>query len=79
MQVIRSFSDGNIFQGSGLMKTPCFNCKDRSLNCHSTCEKYTEYRRAIKEINVAIRMESKLNDNVVKARNRFTGYTVKER
>ena len=25
------------------MSSPCYNCPDRSLECHSTCEKYQAY------------------------------------
>lgn len=25
-------------------KPPCKDCKDRSVGCHGTCEKYKEYR-----------------------------------
>ena len=24
-------------------KSPCLNCKDRVVGCHSTCEKYKEF------------------------------------
>lgn len=37
-------------------KSPCYNCKDRKLHCHSICEKYkvyeeehAEYRRQLEE------------------------------
>ena len=26
------------------MITPCMNCKERKINCHSDCKKYLEYR-----------------------------------
>lgn len=26
------------------MKAPCKGCQDRHLNCHSTCEKYLEFK-----------------------------------
>jgi len=29
------------------MKAPCKGCGERQLHCHSKCEKYLEYRRAL--------------------------------
>lgn len=29
------------------MKAPCFNCEKRSVTCHSTCERYKEYKNAV--------------------------------
>ena len=25
------------------MKSPCLNCEERKLKCHTTCEKYKEF------------------------------------
>ena len=25
------------------MKAPCLNCEDRTITCHSECEKYKDY------------------------------------
>lgn len=33
------------------MKGPCFNCQDRRPGCHGSCEKYQEFRAAIKKAN----------------------------
>ena len=46
------------------MKKYCLDCKERSYNCHSCCEKYQEY---LKELN-KIKNEIK-KDNITK-RNR---------
>ena len=27
------------------MKAPCKDCPDRQVNCHSTCEKYIEFKK----------------------------------
>lgn len=27
------------------IQTPCKNCIDRELNCHSKCQKYLEYKK----------------------------------
>lgn len=27
------------------MKIPCYNCPDRSIGCHSACDKYLAFRR----------------------------------
>ena len=26
-------------------KSPCLNCPDRTIGCHSTCEKYIEFQK----------------------------------
>lgn len=41
------------------MKSPCFNCIDRKISCHATCEKYLKYKKKNKELNDKIR---KLNN-----------------
>ena len=35
------------------MKAPCKDCSKRSLNCHSVCEEYFQYRREIMKVSVA--------------------------
>lgn len=27
------------------MKSPCYECEDRVLGCHSSCEKYADFRK----------------------------------
>lgn len=34
-------------------KAPCYQCPDRQLGCHGTCEKYLEYKRTMQEIDDA--------------------------
>lgn len=34
--------------------SPCMNCKEREVNCHSNCVKYKEYREKIKKKNKRI-------------------------
>lgn len=31
--------------------SPCKSCKDRVLHCHSKCDKYSNYRKMLDEIN----------------------------
>ena len=31
--------------------TPCQDCKDRHVGCHSTCKRYEEYRTKLDEYN----------------------------
>lgn len=31
-----------------MIKVPCYKCDLRKLHCHSTCEQYKEYVKAIK-------------------------------
>lgn len=40
-------------------KSPCFECEDRVLGCHSTCERYHEFR---KQADAAIREKLKWID-----------------
>jgi len=35
-------------------KAPCLNCIDRKQACHSSCEKYLQYRKAKDEENQKI-------------------------
>lgn len=35
------------------MKAPCFNCPDRTLDCHTTCQIYVDYKRSLLEIHKA--------------------------
>ncbi len=32
------------------MNSPCLNCKDRKVDCHSKCDKYKKYFKKNKEI-----------------------------
>ena len=32
---------------------PCKDCKDRSQTCHSSCEKYAEYRAVCEKVKAA--------------------------
>lgn len=33
------------------VKTPCYECKDRKVGCHSICEKYKKYKIDLAEEN----------------------------
>lgn len=35
------------------MKSPCKDCSERCLNCHSACEEYFKYRYKIMKASVA--------------------------
>jgi hypothetical protein len=32
------------------IKCPCKDCADRLVGCHSTCEKYKEYKQLLSEL-----------------------------
>ena len=32
-------------------KTPCRGCEDRILGCHSTCQKYIDWKKKVQEYN----------------------------
>lgn len=34
-----------------MIKSPCFNCPNRAMSCHSKCEPYTNYRAKIDDLN----------------------------
>lgn len=31
------------------MQAPCYNCPDRTIECHGKCEKYKEFKQFIKD------------------------------
>lgn len=33
-----------------MIKSPCFNCLNRAMGCHSKCEGYADYRTRMDEI-----------------------------
>ena len=41
------------------MYTPCLDCSDRFVNCHSVCEKYGTFRKALEELTEAKNKENK--------------------
>ena len=52
------------------MSTPCKDCQDRVLGCHSTCEKYIEFsknnNKLYEERLIEQRLKSFVFDNVNK-------------
>lgn len=34
-----------------MIKSPCFNCPNRAMSCHSKCGPYTDYRARIDDLN----------------------------
>ena len=36
-------------------QSPCYNCDERTLGCHSECDLYLTYRRALDRYNEAVR------------------------
>lgn len=34
-----------------MIKSPCFNCPNRAMSCHSKCKPYTDYRARIDGLN----------------------------
>ena len=43
------------------MKTPCSNCREREAACHTSCERYLEFRR-IKNEELVSRRKRKSAD-----------------
>lgn len=48
---------------------PCKNCEDRTIKCHSTCEKYLAYRKQM-DIDIALRREQSLMWNPIMKKNK---------
>lgn len=44
------------------VKAPCKDCPDRKVKCHSSCEKYKEYREYLDKIHQAMTAEDDVND-----------------
>lgn len=44
-------------------KAPCKGCTERHRKCHSSCEKYIEYRKAVDEQSAALAREKKLDND----------------
>ena len=38
----------NLFSHGGIVYAPCKGCTERTLGCHSSCEKYAKYKGLIK-------------------------------
>lgn len=51
------------------IKPPCFKCKDRTVGCHSSCEKYASFKEELDEIRGCATSENEkkrmLDDYVV--------------
>lgn len=41
------------------MKSPCKNCTNRHLTCHSVCPEYLKYREELERIKKKIDLERK--------------------
>lgn len=48
--------------------TSCFNCNERTLGCHSKCEKYLEYKAKLKERNAKARKAHDANSDYYRVR-----------
>lgn len=46
------------------MQAPCKDCPDRVVGCHSTCEKYIEFRKYRDEYLAWKQKENKLLDDL---------------
>lgn len=34
-----------------MIKSPCFNCPNRTMSCYSKCEPYNDYRVRLNDLN----------------------------
>ena len=47
------------------MNAPCFKCENRTISCHSTCEKYLEYQKERQAENEARLLSNKSNPEYI--------------
>lgn len=38
-------------------KAPCRNCADRNISCHSSCEKYVDFRKQLDDFNIKLKKQ----------------------
>lgn len=54
------------------IKSPCLNCINRSINCHSTCESYKSFRQNLDAFNKMVRdekhKENDYNDHLIESK-----------
>lgn len=46
---------------------PCKDCKDRVLGCHSTCQRYLEFRKEVDRIHEIRNLEKLKNGFTIEA------------
>ena len=46
-------------------KSPCYDCKYRTLSCHMVCESYLQYKRVLEVAKKKERLESDYRGYVV--------------
>ena len=44
-----------------IVKSPCYNCSDRTMNCHSSCDNYKNWKDGENKIKSYIVENKKLN------------------
>lgn len=49
--------------------SPCKDCQNRELHCHSTCEEYKHYKAAIEESREEKRTEREANSFIYETKN----------
>lgn len=57
------------------MNTPCLNCKDRNMNCHSQCNKYKQYRDKLDKAKIN-KQDIEFNDYLYDAIDRMQSVRV---
>lgn len=40
------------------IKSPCFGCKNRTIGCHSNCEKYIKFSKILDDIRKKKKLQS---------------------
>jgi hypothetical protein len=56
-----------------LSKSPCKNCVDRHLKCHSTCEKYLAFRKELDDLREVVEKKKRTDNDYFKVRTRHLG------
>lgn len=58
----------NAFLFNNRVQSPCKNCEDRMVGCHSTCEKYKAFQQENDANNKIIRENRKKENDIVSFR-----------
>lgn len=44
-----------------MIQAPCKDCEERQVGCHSTCEKYAEYKACMNVFGLAYELTDRFN------------------
>ena len=56
-----------------MSKSPCKDCVDRQVGCHSTCEKYIAFRKELDDLHEVVERKKRMENDYFKIRKRHLG------